>query len=147
MAYYYRIEPSIGIARVGDSEDSFYLSPKEIGGPPLECDEFGNVGTPARPVQRYKDDKMRVKRQGAQFRIFRYDSANPHDRTEIGIGNGAASIEWTVHLANKKAAWYSFSELLGNLYLTGEYSETNSYQHQNVPFRNAGVTSPADPRR
>jgi L-lysine 6-oxidase len=55
MGYSYRIEPSIGVARVGDSEpgDStdvnyFYLSPETIGGRPLECDVFGITATPTR---------------------------------------------------------------------------------------------------
>jgi L-lysine 6-oxidase len=154
MAYSYRIEPSIGIARVGDSEpgDSgnvnyFYLSPEAIGGRPLNCDWFGNTATPPVPVEDYKDNKMRVRRQGAKFRIMRYDDANSGAApVEIKQGPGV-SIEWTVHVANKKAAWYSFSELLGNLYLTGEYSETNSYQNQNVPRRNASVVLPANRKK
>ena len=149
MAYSYRIEPSIGIARVGDSEpgDSgnvnyFYLSPETIGGRPLNCDAFGNTATPAVPVHRYKDDKMRVRRQGAKFRIMRYDDANP-TAAPVEIKHGAGvSVEWTVHMANKKAAWYSFSELKGNLYLNGEYNDANSYRNQNVPFRNASTTQP-----
>ncbi|WP_205966223.1 LodA/GoxA family CTQ-dependent oxidase, partial [Pseudomonas viridiflava] len=44
-------------------------------------------------------------------------------------------IEWTAHLANKKAAWYSFSELQGNLLLGPD----NSYEACNVPKRNSTV--------
>ncbi len=42
MATRYAIHPSLGVARLGDSENSFYLAPEEIGGLPLECDEGGN---------------------------------------------------------------------------------------------------------
>ena len=46
------------------------------------------------------------------------------------------SIEWTVHLASKKAAWYNFSELEGDLMLGPD----NNYQARKVPLRNSGVT-------
>lgn len=154
MGYSYRIEPSIGIARVGDSErdDStdvnyFYLSPETIGGRPLECDMFGITATPPVPVTKYKDKKMRVRRQGAKFRIMKYNDDRPTDPPEEIKAAPGVSLEWTVHLANKKAAWYAFSELQGNLYLNGDYSETNSYQNQNVPHRNASVIDPRERKK
>src|SRR5262245_55731147 len=83
----YKIEPSIGVARVGDSVTDFYLAPDKIGGRPIECDKDGNVKTVAGkpvPVERYKDEFGRVKRQGAQFRVMRYaDGAGPSEGTEI----------------------------------------------------------------
>lgn len=140
----YRIEPSIGLARVGDSLTEFYLAPQTIGGPPIECDEFGNTGGTPRPVERYKDILMRVKRQGARFKVMRYDDGAA-EGTEVALGDpDVVSIEWTVHVANKKAAWYGFSELLGNLYYSGGYTPANSYQAKNVAFRNASVTGPAE---
>ena len=70
----YKIEPSVGVARVGDSVTDFYLAPDTIGGRPIECDRNGNVkiinGKPV-PVERYKDEFLRVKRQGAQFCVMR----------------------------------------------------------------------------
>jgi L-lysine 6-oxidase len=142
--YTYKVEPSIGVARVGDSLSEFYLSPEVIGGRPIECDEFGTArtvdGAPL-PVERYKDEAMRVKRQGARFRVMRYDSEVPGAATELTLGDAdVASIEWTVHIANKKAAWYSFSELLGNLYYSGTYTPENSYGAKLVELRNPGVT-------
>lgn len=143
----YRVEPSIGLARVGDSLTGFYLAPQTIGGPPIECDEFGNTGPVARPVERYKDGVMRVKRQGARFKIMRYDDGASLG-TEVTLADaGVKTIEWTVHVANKKAAWYSFSELLGNLYYSGSYTPANSYRDKHVEFRNASVTAPADRQR
>lgn len=142
----YEIEPSIGVARVGDAEQ-FYLSPETIGGRPIECDRYGNTvlgsnGMPA-PVDRYKDDEMRVKRQGARFRVMRYtDAAKRTGGTEITLRD-VANIEWTVHVANKKAAWYNFDELLGNLYWNGSYDPSNSYVAKHVELRNAKVIDPA----
>ncbi len=147
QAFTYKIEPSIGLARVGDSE-IFYLAPETIGGRPIDCDGHGNTvprgGAPV-PVERYKDDAGRVKRQGARFRVMRFaEGALANEGTEVKLGDAdVVSIEWTVHLANKKAAWYSFSELLGNLYYKGTYDPTNSYTDKNVEFRNAGVTGTA----
>lgn len=39
----YAIGPSIGIARLGDSEDGFYLAPDAIGALPITCDNYGNI--------------------------------------------------------------------------------------------------------
>ena len=144
MGYTYKIEPSIGLARVGDSLTQFYLAPETIGGRPIDCDQFGNTGPTPVPVERYKDALMRVKRQGARFRIMRYDDASPGNPIEVKLGDAdVVSIEWTVHIANKKAAWYSFSELLGNLYYGGSYTPDNSYALKNVELRNPSVTDPA----
>ncbi len=38
----YRIHPAIGIARLGDSPDSFCISPEEPARMPIECDGSGN---------------------------------------------------------------------------------------------------------
>jgi len=148
QGYTYKVEPSIGLARVGDSLTEFYLSPETIGGRPIDCDGFGNPvmagGTPV-PVERYKDIEMRVKRQGARFKVMRYATgATPDQGVEVTLDDAdVTSIEWTVHIANKKAAWYSFSELLGNLYYSGTYTPDNSYTAKKVEFRNAGVTGTA----
>jgi len=152
QGFTYKVEPSIGLARVGDSVTEFYLAPETIGGRPIDCDTFGNpvmAGGKPVPVERYKDDAMRVKRQGARFKVMRYaDGVAPHQGTEVVLGDAdIKSIEWTVHVANKKAAWYSFSELLGNLYYSGAYTPDNSYTAKQVEFRNASVTGTANRQR
>lgn len=86
-----KIFPSIGIARLGNSPDEFFIGP-EIPG------DF----TP--PSGGYKDSSCRVKRQAARFRIFGYESGVL--RQEIMMGN--AEIKWTVELANTKAEWKKF---------------------------------------
>lgn len=133
-----QIHPSVGVARLGNSPDQFYLAPEAIGGRPHRCDEYGNPvmekdGRPA-PVRRFKDEDGAVLRQGALFRIFA--TAEDGTVTEVTLDTpGVKSITWTAHLANKKAAWYSFSELQGNLM----FGERNSYQAQDVALHNADV--------
>ena len=144
MATRYVIGPSIGVARLGNSPDEFYLEPEEIGGRPIACDAEGNAqqdgGGPAF-VARFKDAQGRVKRQAARFRVYRIDDAN---ETEVTLQDpSVASISWTVHLANKKGAWYQFAELKGNLLL----GPKNSYGEQSVDRRNEGVKGTAKRRK
>ena len=121
------IHPSVGIARLGNSQQQFCLSPDKIGGLPFEADKFGNQ---KRPIIHFKDESGQIKRQGQPFKI--YDKKG----TEITLDSpNVKSIEWTVHLANKKAAWYQYSELEGNLL----YGDKNSYSNRKVPFRNPKV--------
>lgn len=85
-----RIHPAIGIARVGDSPDGFFVGPEVLH--------------PA-PEDTYKDPEGRLKRQAARFRIYGYDS----DGNFAGeITSADAEITWTVHVANSKADWYDF---------------------------------------
>ena len=126
------IHPSVGVARLGNSPEQFYLAPDYIGQLPFEADSFGNrQGT----VQTFKDAVGRVRRQGQPFRIFAENGA------ELTLNSAnVRSIQWTVHLANKKAAWYQYSELKGNLL----YGPQNSYPNRQVPFRNPDQTTPQD---
>lgn len=101
-----KIHPAIGIARLGNSSTKFFIGPEL-------------PGIQKRPVGGYKDAQGRVKRQAARFRLFGYDAKGKLVR-EISAKD--AAITWTVHLANKKAAWKMFDGL-----------------NQNSPLRNAGV--------
>jgi len=123
------IHPSIGIARLGNSPTEICLSPDSIGGLPYDSDNFGNkIG----PITSFKDSIGRVKRQGQPFKIL------TDDGEELNLDSpNVASITWTVHLANKKAEWYQYSELQGNLL----YGEENSYENQNIPKRNPENTT------
>jgi L-lysine 6-oxidase len=123
------IHPSIGIARLGNSPIEICLSPDSIGGLPYDSDNFGNkIG----PITSFKDSIGRVKRQGQPFKIL------TDDGEELNLDSpNVASITWTVHLANKKAEWYQYSELQGNLL----YGEENSYENQNIPKRNPENTT------
>jgi hypothetical protein len=100
-----KIHPAIGIARLGNSPE-FFIGP-----------ELPGASKP--PKGGYKDTDGLVKRQAARFRLFGYDAKGKLVK-EITASDGA--ITWTVHLANKKAAWRTF-----------EGPKTNT------PWRNAGV--------
>lgn len=86
------IHPAIGVARVGDSAEEFFLAP-ETDAPP----------TP--PPDGYKDPTGALKRQAARFRVYGYNAAG-EPVAELTADN--ADLRWTVHVANKKAAWYQF---------------------------------------
>lgn len=88
MATTYKIHPAIGIARVGNSPDEFFIGPEHVGERP-------------EPQGGFKDSQCRVKRQAARFRIF----AHHDDGTTQEVTDADADITWTVHLANSKAAF------------------------------------------
>ncbi len=90
-----KIHPAIGVARVGNSPDEFFIGP-----------ELPGDHTP--PPGGYKDTDYRVKRQAARFRLFGYDA---HGKLVKELDATDATITWTVHLANKKAAWHQFRGL------------------------------------
>lgn len=121
-----KLSPSVGVARLGNSTGQFCLSPDKIGGLPFEADQFGNkLGT----VKHFKDEAGQIRRQGQLFRLLDADG------NEITLNSpDVESITWTVHLANKKAAWYQFSELKGNLLFPD-----NSYAKWDVDLRNKSV--------
>ena len=101
-----KIHPAIGIARLGNSPTGFFIGPEKPGVHP-------------RPQGGYKDAQHRIKRQAARFRLFGYDKNGKFVKE---ITSADAQIEWTVHLANSKAAWNQFDGL-----------------NPNAPLRNAGV--------
>ena len=83
------IYPAIGIARLGNSENEYFLAP-EVTDP-----------LPA-PPGFYRDPTGALKRQSARFRVYGLNAAG-RAVTELTADN--AEIRWTVHLANKKSAW------------------------------------------
>ncbi|MCX4029245.1 hypothetical protein H0A36_07455 [Endozoicomonas sp. SM1973] len=121
------IHPSVGVARLGNSEaNDFCVGPTAIGGLPYDVDTNYQ---PTGPVTSFKDECGRIRRQGQVFKLYDHGIEITLDSPNV------ANIEWTVHLANKKAAWYQYSELKGNLL----YGADNSYSNQHVPFRNPNV--------
>src|SRR5215510_11334688 len=97
---YCKIHPAIGIARVGNSPNEFFIGP-----------EIPGVFDP--PSGGYKDAgdlnkgrPPRIKRQAARFRIFAYNAAG---QVVQEITDADAEITWTVHVANKKAEWDRFN--------------------------------------
>jgi len=86
------VYPPIGIARVGNS-DEYFIGP-EVTEPPPE------------PTSAYRDGTGALKRQAARFRLYGVNAKGQIVR-EL-TADGATQIEWDVHLANTKAAWYGF---------------------------------------
>lgn len=93
---YGRIYPPIGIARVGDSPDAFFVGPEVPG---LAPDPGGS----------YKDEAGRVKRQAARFRVYAFDEYDRPVAELTADHPDVEAIEWTVALANKKASWHQFT--------------------------------------
>lgn len=137
----FKIHPAIGIARVGDSPDEFYLAPEQAGAMPNELAPDGTE----QPVTKFKDGQGRVKRQAARFRVYGYDDDFKQGK-ELQVGDQITTVSprsgqtivgeirdiaWTVYLANKKASWYEFQQLDGE----HGYGPTH-------PLRNADVTNP-----
>lgn len=85
-----KIHPAIGIARVGNSEEGFFV------GPEVERPE---------PEESYKDRHGALKRQAARFRVYGYNAAG---EAVAELTADDAEVAWSVHVANAKAAWYEF---------------------------------------
>lgn len=86
------IYPGIGIARVGNSPDEFFI------GPELPHAILSVEGG-------FKDAQGALKRQAARFRLYGFDAEG---KVVAELTSPAAEIVWTVHVANTKAAWYNF---------------------------------------
>ncbi|MGW2050949.1 LodA/GoxA family CTQ-dependent oxidase [Streptomyces sp. NPDC001858] len=87
------IHPTIGIARVGNSPDGFFIGSEA-------------PGIPSSPSGGFKDADGRIKRQAARFRVYAYDRAG----TVLGeLTSAEAQIVWTAELANAKGEWFTFA--------------------------------------
>jgi hypothetical protein len=109
------IHPAIGLARVGNSEKGFFIGPEVTDPAPA------NVGSA-------KDSVGALKRQAALFRAYGFNAAG---EAVVELTADNADIEWTVQVANKKAAWYQFQIAL-------DIPEASSAPASNL--RNALVT-------
>ncbi len=101
-----KIHPAIGIARLGNSQTEYFIGPEKPG--------YSRA-----PTGGYRDAAGRIKRQAVRFRLYGYDKKG---KLVQEITRTDASITWSVHLANKKAAWHQFDGL-----------------NPNTPLRNAAV--------
>ena len=101
----YKIFPAIGVARVGNAPKKFYIGPETYGGLPINLD-----GQPFTEKD-FRDREGRMCKQAARFKIYRIENGV---QEEVTLQTpGIQSIEWTVHLANKKPSWYTFETSLG----------------------------------
>jgi hypothetical protein len=154
----YKIHPSIGIARLGNSDD-FYIGPETLSGLPIACTAEGNtLPNPEtggeQTVENFRDQQGRIIRQAARFRIMMYlngssegvelvcaDPANKVTGTTVyGIeGSGELlSIQWVVWMANKKPSWYKWKELQGE----HGYPSNAKLRNSDVDNRGALIVDP-----
>ena len=92
----YAIFPPIGIARVGNSPDQFFVGPETPGSLGTEITGEGAE----QPVSGYKDADFSMKRQAARFRLFESDETDGSWRpAQLPAGS---TVRWKVSLANKK---------------------------------------------
>jgi hypothetical protein len=100
MARFYKIHPAIGVARIGNSPDAFFVGPESPGSRGVEL----AAGGAEPPVERYKADGQ-VKRQAARFRVYEYERDGAGQTVLLGeVTADVAAIEWKVDLVNRKAA-------------------------------------------
>ena len=98
----FRIYPSIGVARVGDCRDSFMIGPEAPG--------LVSSGP-------FRGTDQGIKPQAARFRIYKVDvDANENEvvTEEIVAGSGI-EIEWSVSVANRKAAGFRIADTLARV--------------------------------
>jgi hypothetical protein len=74
-----KIHPAIGVARLGDSPDDFFIGPERLWDPPA-------------PAGGFKDDQCRVKRQAARFRVFAYHDDNTVQELTALIGRPPVAL-------------------------------------------------------
>ncbi|MFN7100053.1 MAG: LodA/GoxA family CTQ-dependent oxidase, partial [Flavobacterium sp.] len=87
------IYPPIGVMRVGNSEEEYFLGPL-VDEPEVKEDIYA-----------YRDKTGAIKRQAAQFRIYGFNAAGKAIK-ELTMAN--AKITWHSQLATQKASWYQF---------------------------------------
>jgi hypothetical protein len=86
------IYPPIGVTRVGNSPDEFYIGPEVPYPLPLEPGA-------------YRDSKGRLKREAARFRVYGLNALGVPVK-ELTADD--AEIKWKVELGNQKSSWYEF---------------------------------------
>ena len=87
------IYPPIGVMRVGNSKDEYFIGPL-VDEPEVKSDIYA-----------YRDKTGALKRQAAQFRIYGLN-ADGKAVKELTMEN--ADITWHSQLANQKSSWYQF---------------------------------------
>ena len=87
-----RIHPAIGIARVGNSPEEYFIGPEVVTPVPT-------------PPGGFQDSTGALKRQAALFRIYGYNAFGEPVRE---LTADEAEITWTSHVANTKSEWFEF---------------------------------------
>lgn len=108
----YAIYPGIGIVRVGNSPDEYFIGPEAPGEVP-------------QPNGGFKDSSGRIKRQAARFRIYGFNEAGEAVRE---ITANEAEITWRVHVANRKGGWYQFQNAMD----LGKFANTAALRNKTI---------------
>jgi hypothetical protein len=129
MSRIFRIHPAFGIARVGNaSRDTAFVGP-ELPGVPANFDPATGTFGP------FKQGGL-VRPQAAEFRVWEYeklaDGTLAPKREAFAAEDGVLKIEWSVHLANRKAAFFEFH---------GQTGAADSFAAP-PPLRNVDVAGP-----
>jgi hypothetical protein len=111
----FRIHPAFGVARVGDAEGPGFIGP-ELPDVPANW----NLGTAA-----FDNFKVagRVKRQGVRFRVFEFGPDGSLIGEALPGQRDVAAVEWTVHVANRKASFFKFDGANGE---NGDFSKNGA---------------------
>jgi hypothetical protein len=154
----FRIHPSIGVARVGNSPE-YIIAPETMAGQP-DPNTHGIIGgLPIRPDTEHdlvtssdlRDREGALKRHAARFRIFAYENLQTEtwprgDGVEVRIGSEVGGrtvtdIIWTVHVANKKPNCFVLVEN-GPIQGIPSYSDGRLPPIRNVSLIKAGEPQP-----
>jgi hypothetical protein len=105
MTKRYKIHPAIGIARLGNSPDAFFVAAEKPGGLGIELAANGSEAAVSAYKQKDDNGQLRIKRQGARFRVFEYEVDQTGMESLRGeVTPDMATVTWSVQLANTKAA-------------------------------------------
>lgn len=135
------IHPGIGVSRVGNSElagsqwiigdDEYadcYIGPETDSPSPMSYDKI-------------RDKTGKIKRQGARFRLYGYDSQGNVVR-EILPSDPGTTITWKVTLANRKAQWFRFEHAWDKYFFRREESTPSILRNSDVQDRASLAITP-----
>ncbi|OXG07847.1 hypothetical protein B0A64_07615 [Flavobacterium araucananum] len=145
----YVIYPAIGISRVGNSDEWYYAPelPGQVADPRVPQNLEGT-----KEDIKYKDPKGAIKKQAARFRVFGLD-ADGKVVDEINSDSSCegvdVEVEWSVHIANRKGAWYEFTNPMDLNFNSQKQGNTKelalSVTHKNKAY--GGVPYGLHPKR
>jgi|GEM_PF-135716 len=114
------IYPPIGVMRVGNSENEYFIGPL-VDEPEAKTDDYA-----------YRDKTGALKRQAAQFRVYGFNAAGKAIK-ELTAEN--AKITWHSQLANQKSSWYQFQMALD--IPDADTAPASMLRNINIPDRNS----------
>jgi|HubBroStandDraft_6_1064221.scaffolds.fasta_scaffold02297_2 hypothetical protein len=133
MPSIFRIHPAFGVARVGDADAPGFIGPEQPDVP-----ANWNLGTEA-----FDNFKVagRIKRQGVRFRVFEFAPDGSLIGEVLPGQRDVVAVEWTVHVANRKASFFQFDGPKGE---NGDFSK-NGARNANVIGNDARSQLEIDP--